>query len=95
MSLIRAASRRVPKSRPTYLPAPDRPRLPIAVCHNPNGGNEEGLGEKRISHVLTAQEIDISMLNLLSVVVDAWPFLLDDVRAKILAIVRASDGRTS
>jgi len=35
------------------------------------------------------------MLPGLSVVVDAWPFLLDDVRAKILAIVRASDGRMS
>jgi hypothetical protein len=41
----------------------DRPRPPIAVCHNPNGGNEEGLGEKRISHVLTSQQIYISMLH--------------------------------
>ncbi len=45
----------MPKSRPTYLPAPDRFSWPISTRRNPSPANENTQLVGRVSHVLTTE----------------------------------------
>src|SRR5271165_5558200 len=87
------ASRSRP-SRPTMWPNRDRRYTsgpcaglfspPIAVCHNPNGGNGEAIHQDRLSHALPTSDPDLAFI------VGLWDRLADECKQRLIEIVRAN-----
>ena len=74
----------MPKSRPTYLPAPERFSPPISVCHNPNGGKGEAIHQDPRSHALPSEDPDLAFI------VGLWDRLADEIKQRLIEIVRAN-----
>ncbi len=84
MLLIRAASRRVPGTRLTDLPTPDRFSPPITDCHNPNGVNGVATHQDRLSHTLPTSDPDLAFI------METWDRLAGEIKARLIEIVRAN-----
>ena len=60
----------------------DRFSPPIAVCHNPNGGNGEAMHQDRLSHALPTSDLDLAFI------VGLWDRLADQIKARLLDVIR-------